>query len=194
MILPEAVYFGSTVTIFVAEDVDQNVMLGTIAVSMQPRIDPVRGLRLAMHVVAPFRNLGIEEQLLTAAEAVVRARGAEARYTWGAIEAGSEIEHFWRRMGFDHAEQIIEGRTDLKAGLAFLEPIWQQLCQRGKVPANLLAVTLDQADPHEIVRLYTETIGGSYRDILRVLTGESASHGFDPYISPVLRSAKPPSP
>jgi GNAT superfamily N-acetyltransferase len=187
LILPEAVHFGSEVMILIAEDAGKKVMVGALAIAVQPRPQPVLGFRIALHVIAPFRNIGVEEMLITAAEQLVRPRGATALFTWGAIEAGSDAEKFWRLLGFDHAEQIIEGRTDVRAGLAFLDPIWDQLCQRGKVPADLTCINLNEADPQEIARLYVRYIGGSFQEILRALTGESAARGFDPYVSPVLK-------
>lgn len=184
MLLPDAVYFGSNVIAHVAED-DLGRIVGAIAVGREVRPSPVPGLNVALHVVAPFRASGVEERLLLEAEADARSRGLGALYTWGAMEAGADDHRFWQGLGFDRAEEVLEGRTDVARGLEYLEPFWQELVARGKVPGDVRVVPLNEADPGVLARLYVAHIGGSQEKVFAELTGESP-RGFDPRISPVI--------
>jgi GNAT superfamily N-acetyltransferase len=186
LLLPEAVHFGSNVTTLIAADPSNGLMVGAVAIAGQFRSEPQPGLRVAVQVIPPFQNRGVEEQLLLAAEQIVRSRGGKAIYTWGAIEVNSEVSRFWERMGFDHAEHVQEGRTDIATGLACIEPFWQELIRRGKVPQDINALPFDQADPAALARLYVAHIGGDYDTIYQRLTG-ALPPSFDPAASTVIK-------
>jgi GNAT superfamily N-acetyltransferase len=185
MLLPEAVCFGSDVAAVVATDGEGGPIVGAIAIDSVLRHEPVIGVRIAIHVVPPFRNRGVESQLLSAAETIASSRGGRALYTWGAIDSGSDAARFWDQQGFDRAEHVWEGRTDVLAGLKYLEPFWQQLLRRGKVPANILSISTAEADPAELARMYVAHIGGSFESVYPRLTGESPT-SFDPMNSTVI--------
>jgi hypothetical protein len=70
-------------------------------------------------------------------------------------------------------------------GLRYLEPFWQQLVRRGKIPRDVRVVTLDQADPAAVSRQYVRHIGGSYDKVLSEILGESPRR-FEPAASPVI--------
>ncbi len=185
MLLPEAVYFGSGVLVLVAVDGDNQAITGAIAIDRNLRTDPEVGARIAIHVIPPYRNRGVEIQLLAAAEKVARSLGACALYTWGAIDVASDAAKFWEEMGFDKTQRVLEGRTDVAKGLHYIEPFWRQLVQRGKVPSNIFSLPVDEANPVEMARLYSMHIGGSYEAAYRRFSGESPL-GFDPTTSTVI--------
>jgi GNAT superfamily N-acetyltransferase len=185
LLLPEAVHFGSTAMAIIAEETETRRIAGAIAVDAVLRTEPEVGARVAIHVVPPSRNRGVESQLLDAAETIARSRGARALYTWGCIDAGGDVARFWEQLGFDRAVHVLEGRTDVAAGLRYLEPFWQQLHNRGKVPTNIRSVSTDQADPLELARMYVAHIGGRFEAIYPRLTGESPI-SFDPNNSTVI--------
>jgi GNAT superfamily N-acetyltransferase len=185
LMLPEAVYFGSAVITLVAIENATDLVVGAIAVSRELRTTPVSGAKIALYVLPPFYHRGIEEQLLVAAGNIVGPTGGRALYTWGIIEANSQAAHFWKRHGFDQAEIVREGRTDVARGLKYLEPFWQHLLKRGKVPANIEVARLDRIDPARIAAIYVQHIGGSYEKIFRELTGQSDIR-YEPAVSPVV--------
>lgn len=186
MLLPEAVHFGSRVQTWVAARPKDDVIVGAIAVnpSLQPK--PVIGAKIALHVVPPWRGKGVESALIEAAIPTVKRWGGQALYTWGAIEVDSEVERFWKHHGFTQGQRTTEGRITVRAGLDLIEPIWAQLCKRGRVPEGLVVMNLDEVDPTAIAKLYQKHIGGSRDEILRQITGDSARR-FNAYVSPVLQ-------
>jgi GNAT superfamily N-acetyltransferase len=185
LLLPEAVYFGSGVIVLVATDSSSGTIAGAIAIDPTLRSEPELGAKIAIHVVPPFRNRGIEAQLLAAAETIARSLGARALYTWGAIEAAGDAAKFWDELGFDKAQHLLEGRTDVAAGLKYIEPFWQQLIQRGKVPSHITSLPVDKANPIEMARLYARHIGGTYEAAYQRFSGESPL-SFDPTTSTAI--------
>ncbi len=186
MLLPEVVHLGARVKTWVAIDTANDVIIGAIAADPTFRHEPVVGVKIALHVVAPWRGRGVEKALVEGVIPAVRRWGGQALYTWGAIEVGSEVEQFWLQLGFVHGERTTEGRITVQSGLDLIEPIWAQLCKRGRVPEGLNVLNLDEVDPTAIARLYQKHIGGSYDEILGQITGDSARR-FNAYASPVLQ-------
>jgi GNAT superfamily N-acetyltransferase len=179
LLLPDAMYFGADVRTFVAVHRASGQLTGAIAISNEVRTHPHPGIRVALQVLPPWQNLRINELLLSAAEQVARSRGVVAIYAWGALECGSDGLKFWQNLGFDQAVFLQEGRSDIAAGRAFIEPYWQELIHRGKVPADINALPFNQVDPAALARLYADNIGGTIEQAFRKLTSESQLN-YDP--------------
>lgn len=185
ILLPEAVHFGSGVITWVATELESDLIVGAIAVDPALRPKPVVGAKIALHVIRPWRGRGLETDLIGAVTPAVLRLGGEALYTWGAIEVGGDAELFWRGHGFNQGERVTEGRFSVQRGLDFIEPVWTQLCARGRVPEGLAVLDLNEVDPERVARLYQTHIGGSLEKILREIRGDSG-RAFHAYASPVL--------
>jgi GNAT superfamily N-acetyltransferase len=187
LLLPDVFNFGAGLMSRVATDRGSGVIVAAIAIDTVLQNQPVLGVRVAMHVVPPFRQRGVEAQLLSAAEEIARLLGACALYTWGAIETDSDTARYWEDLGFDQGLQLQQGQTLVATGLKFLEPYWQELVRRGKVPAGIVAVPIEQADPAELAQMYSTYIGGTYDMAHRRLTG-LASPRFDHSSTVILQN------
>lgn len=186
LLLPHAVHFGAGVRVLVAKtDSGDSRVLGAAALTARPRAEPVPGLRLSIHVIPPARRQGIARTLFNACVAIAAAEGLSALYAWGPVEPASTDSQAWKRLGMEHSCHVLETRTDLAASIRYLQPIYQQVVQRGWVPAGARLVPLDRADPAGIAQLHVQHLGGDFDTLLRRLGGQTPPP-YHPEMSPVI--------
>ncbi|HEX6962454.1 MAG TPA: GNAT family N-acetyltransferase, partial [Lacipirellula sp.] len=161
MLLPHAVHHGCGCDAFVAtDDAAARRVIGALAIEPQMRLQPYRGPRVALHVIPPWRRLGVGRSLLNAAAAISVARKAEALYAWSKLRPDSDEAAAWRGVGFTHAIEYLLTRVEAARVIEKLTPLVDALQQRGHIPAKARIIPLEKANPKEVVRLVTTYLAG----------------------------------
>lgn len=188
MLLPEAVHHGCGCDVFVAtEDDASQRIVAAVAIAPTMRYKPHRGPKVALHTIEPWRRRGVGRALLNAAAELAAARGAEALYAWSPVSPDGEAAQVWRGLGFDQTIECPLHRIDATRTVEMLQPLFDRLRERGRVPAEARMVFLRDANPDEVVDLVTTYLGGAGVQVAlksRLLGKHPDS--FDPILSRVL--------
>jgi GNAT superfamily N-acetyltransferase len=182
LLLPHAVHFGSDCHLLVAQSNEQQI-IAAAALSPRLRAEPTPGMRMAVHVIPPWRRRGIARALIDQLASIAHSAGAKAIYAWNAIPPGGEIETCWRALGFIHANPVEVGIADLQRAEVYLRPIYQQVIEHGWIPPEAKLIRLRQADHVQVAKLHAMYLGGTAQQVLARLSGPDP---IDLDISPVL--------
>jgi GNAT superfamily N-acetyltransferase len=182
MLLPDAVHFGSDCYLLLAQSNEQPI-IAAAALSARIRSEPVPGMRIAVHVIPPWRRRGIARALIEQMVKIAHRSGAKAIYAWNPVQPESEMEKCWRGLGFIHANPVEVGIIDLRRLENYLRPIYQQVIEHGWIPPQAKLIPLRQADHSQVAKLHAMYLGGTAQQVLARLSGPDP---IDLDISPVL--------
>jgi GNAT superfamily N-acetyltransferase len=184
MLLPEAFHYGSGARALVATSEDGLRIVGAAAVSPRLRSEPALGPRVAVHVIPPCRRRGIGQQLVEACAAAAGNRAA-ALYAWQPVPAQSDDAQRYRQLGFDRTVTLLEGHTEVERAFSHLNPLYEQVVERGWIPPEARLAPLDAGHAAQIARLHVDYLGGQYEQIIAAVRGELPLR-YVPDLSPVL--------
>lgn len=186
MLLPEAIHYGCGCDAFVAtDDASDRRVVGAIAVTPLMRLAPSRGPRVALHVIPSCRRRGIGRALVNVAIGAAAAQGATALYAWDRVGPGHEMHSAWQRLGFDRSLICPLNQIDCGRLLATLEPIYDRLVARGKIPDGAHVLSLRNCSPDEVAELVTSALGGTHAAMKNRVLGRHPQR-LDPDTSRVL--------
>jgi GNAT superfamily N-acetyltransferase len=177
MLLPEAIHHGCGCDAFVAtDDTESQRVIGAVAIAPQMRLKPLQGPKISLHVIEPWRRRGVGRALRNIASDVAAARGAEALYAWNPSSPEWADARAWRALGFDQVIDCPLHRIDAKRTIEALQPIFDRLKQRGRIPAEARLACLRDVKSevlsgplggprgdrvHDIMDLVTAHLGGA---------------------------------
>lgn len=166
MLLPDAIHYrcGCDVFVATAEEAPRR-LIGAIAVAPLMRLQPLRGPKVALQVIPPWRRRGVGRELLKAAAHLAAARGAEALYGWNKTSPDGDEAQAWRGLGFDRAIESCLTRIDATRTIDHLQPLVDWLRKRGQIPPEARLVSLRDANPDEVVELVTTFLAGAGAEI-----------------------------
>lgn len=188
MLLPDAIHYGCGCDVFVATDDEAFPrIIAVIAVTPRMRRQPYRGPNVAIHTIEPWRRRGVARALLAVAAELAATRGAKALYGWRSVSPSSQTAQAYRGLGFNHEVEAPISRIDATPTVELLQPLFDRLEHRGRIPTEARLVSLRDADPDEVVDLATTHLArsGSDQHLRRRLLGKHPQP-MDPVLSQVL--------
>jgi GNAT superfamily N-acetyltransferase len=188
MLLPEAIHQGCGCDAFVAtDDAASQRVIGAVAMAPLMRVKPLPGPKIALHVIEPWRRRGVARALRNVISNVAAARGAKALYAWTHLSPDSAEAQAWRAMQFDEVIDCPLNRIDATRTIEMLQPIYDWLKKRGRIPADAHLVFLRDAKPDDVLNLVTTHLGGAgdRATLKKRLLGKHPVP-FDPVLSRIL--------
>jgi GNAT superfamily N-acetyltransferase len=185
MLLPDAVHFGCGCDLLVACETETHRVIAAAALSPWLRRSPQPGLRVALHVIQPWRRRTIAKTLLHQVDALAIPRGATALYAWDPVEPQSETARLWHALGFTQSHDHPTTRVDAGRTVEHLQKLSDRMLQHRPFPNDLKIIPLAQADPHQAAALHRQYLGGTLQMALVRLTGQVPDH-FDLHLSRAL--------
>ena len=156
----------------VAESGQPPRIVAAAGITRSQRSKPLVGPGMALHVIEPYRNLGIARALLE--RLVVRAadNGAAALYAPRKVELEGAEMRAWTALGFVACETVKYHELPLEQFELQLAPLYERMRQRGKIPTTARIIPLYEADAQEVARLHLAHMGGDPQVLAQKLRGD----------------------
>lgn len=171
--------------ILVVESDQPQRIIAAGALTHSERPKPLRGPGVTLQVIEPFRGRGIGKDLLKRLAARAGQHGAGAVYATQKVDAESEAMRAWTAFGFSPCETVEHHELPLDQFEPQLAPLYDRMCQKGKIPLSAQIIPLFDANISEVLRLHLATLGGDPTTISQKLRGE-VQGSFMPRLSRVL--------
>ena len=169
----------------VASEGRRGLVVGGAILTRQPRLRPLVGPGVAVHVIKPCRQAGIASALIDALAGLAQASGARALYATKRVELHSHEMEQWQWLGFSVCETVCEHVLPLAEFEPKLGPLLERMRGQGRIPSGSTIVPLYRADLDAVLNLHLSHMGGVRDDLSRKLRGEGPG-AFHPRYSRVL--------
>jgi GNAT superfamily N-acetyltransferase len=185
MLLPTATGADRRARLYVAACGTPRRVVGAAALGLDARRQTHEGWQVDLHVIPPFRRLGIGRALMDRLRIDATAHGAPALHAWEWVEPDSDAARAWAAFGFAPARRKREYEADIAAASSTLVPLYEQVRASGYIPSNARIVPLSDADRGAVADLHVEYLGGSRRLLMPLLTG-AAPDAYHPKYSRII--------
>lgn len=182
MLLPEVRDVAQAI---VAVDGWHELVVGAAATTRVPRLRPLVGPAVALHVIEPCRRIGIASVMLVELTRAAVAGGAHALYAVKRVEQDSREMQAWKKLGFTECESVREHMLPLDEFEPRLGPILDRMRAQSRIPAGASIIQLYKADLGAVLQLHLDHMGGNRGDLSRKLRSEGPG-AFHPRYSRVL--------
>jgi N-acetylglutamate synthase-like GNAT family acetyltransferase len=169
----------------VAVDHRHKMVVAGAALTRQPRLRPMVGPGVAVHVIEPCRRNGIAITMIDELARRARAAGAQALYGIQRVELDSREMREWQWLGFSACETVREHVLPLAEFEPRLGPVLDRLRDQRRIPSGAEIIPLYRADPDAVLELHLTNMGGNRNDLYRKLRNEIPG-AFHPRYSRVL--------
>jgi len=180
MLLPE---LREASACFVAVDRDAGRVIGAAGKSRALRVEPPEGPGVTVHVILPWRGLGVGRRLMECIEAVAVDEHVRALYSMRRVEFGSEAEQAWCKLGFSRHETVETQRLPLDEFEPRLAPLLERM--QSRIPANAQIIPLYRSNLPAVLQLHLDNLGGDRGEVYRKLRGNGVA-AYHPRYSRVL--------
>lgn len=182
MLLPE---MRDVAAVFVAEEGQQQRIIGAAATTRTARRQPLVGPGVAVHVIAPCRRYGVGTGLLQQLELTARRTGASALFGAQRVDDGGDAHHGWIGLGFTVCETVLEHTLPLEQFEPRLAPLLDRMRKQGRIPTLAQIIPLYQANHAAVLQLHLDHLGGDRGDVYSKLRGSGVGV-YHPRYSRVL--------
>jgi GNAT superfamily N-acetyltransferase len=170
----------------VAVERERGLIVGAAGMTQSCRTQPLIGPGIAIEVVEPCRRHGIGSGLLASLQSLAhRAYQADALYAAHRVETKSAEMVGWKWLKFDAIETVQEHVLPIDEFGSRLQPLFQRMQAKGRVPAGAAIVPLYQANAAAVMQLHLDHMGGNRRELYQKLCGQGVGV-YHPRYSRVL--------
>lgn len=168
----------SDLYIAMATRLDSSEVVGAAALSRVVTTTKPASLPYYAFVKPEYRLRGIGRMLLKATEAQTLTWNKKALSAWYKVRPASEDSRIWGALGFRcQPGKVSHYALDLSAFLEYVEPLYNNLIEHNRFPADYNIIPLSKASVGQIIQLQVEFIGGKAGYLDRRLRG----HGQYPF-------------
>src|SRR5262249_39544773 len=141
----------------VAVEREHGFIIGAAGMTPSCRTQPFIGPGVAIEVIEPCRRHGVGSGLLSGLQRLAhRAYQANAIYAAQRVESKSAEMAGWKWLKFDAIETVHEHVLPIDEFESRLQPLFQKMQAKGRIPASATIVPLYQANAAAVMQLHLD--------------------------------------
>ena len=139
--------------LFVAVTGPHQQVIAAAVLSNRPCLAEPSGYRFAARVAEPYRRRGVGQALVQCAAEHARRLGHGTLYLWTGLAQDDPQLPAWTGLGFTGRQTLNQYEMDLDQAMTVMEPIYQRMVSRNKIPAGAKVIPLRQAPIQPVIRM-----------------------------------------
>ena len=163
--------------LFVAVTEPGHHVIAAAVLSKWPCLSEPPGFRFAIRVAEPYRRRGVGQALVQCAAEHARRLGHGTLYLWTGLAENDPQLPAWTGLGFTGRQTLNQYEMDLEQAMTVMEPIYQRMISRNRIPAEAKVIPLRDAPIQPVIRMYRQHFTGRPRRLVSRIRG----HGPDPF-------------